>query len=358
MNGAPVLFSIFLSNIFGEWGLFALKAFILSAIFILIIKIIKLQNNKNTAGILYFIFLGFSLLPGITNLIRCQMFTYLFFTLWLYLLEKIKREKDKLIWIFPVTMLLWANMHGGFLAGIGLVLIYAFGELLNRKNYLKYFGILALIIPVTLINPYGFELWNYIINASLMPRPDIPEWHSISLNGPFHMIAGIKIHIHSLFYYFRFFDDYCLCKNSYRKRKNGLDIVFTCSLYYYYLSVKHQRHTMFFVLAVPGLFYHHYLNLLDPIQRFVKNILTDKLSKIWNTVRYGFGYVLLSIIFVLYIPQLSNRINVNPSIYPVGSLEFIKQNKISGNLATSYTLGQLRFMEIISSVQNSYRWKI
>ncbi|KIE17718.1 hypothetical protein DS62_01150, partial [Smithella sp. SC_K08D17] len=75
--GSSVVF-YFLARYLGDGGLFALKAVILLAIFILIIKIIKLQTN-NSAGILYLTFIGFSLLPGFANLIRCQMFTYLFF---------------------------------------------------------------------------------------------------------------------------------------------------------------------------------------------------------------------------------------------------------------------------------------
>jgi len=335
--GSSVVFYLF-AKYFGEWGLFAIKGFIIFSIFILITKIIKLQANKKTAGVFFFIILGFSFLPGIATLIRCQMFTYLFFSLWIYLLEKIKRGDKKLIWIFPITMLLWVNMHGGFLAGIGLVIIYALGELLNSKNSLKYFGILALIIPATLINPYGFKLWNYIIEASFMPRLYIPEWQPISFNGPFHVIAGIKIHIHAVFVIFAFLTILVGAK-SLRERKKPDWTMIILFIVLLLLSVNHQRHTEFFVLAIPGLFYHQYINLFDPLRKFIKNNLTDKIYKLWNGIRYNFGYVFLVIIFIYYMPQLSNRIIVDPQLYPIGSLEFIKQNSIPGNLATTYTWG-------------------
>lgn len=341
--GSGVIFYFF-AKYFGNWGIFILKGFIILSIFILIMKIIKLQSNK-TAGVLFLILLGFALLPGIANLIRCQMFTYLFFTLWLYALEKIKCGENHLIWIFPVTMLFWVNMHGGFLAGIGLIIIYAIGEALNRRHPLKYLGILALIIPVTLINPYGFELWNYMIEASLMPRPYIPEWHPISFNGPFHIIAGIKIHIHAVFMIFVFLTIIVGVKLL-RERKNPdwtLIALFTVLLY---LSIRHQRHTEFFVLAIPALFYHQYVNLFDPMQKFIKNNLSEKTCNQWNTTKYGFGYVLLLIIFIYYLPQLSSRIIIDNRIYPVGSLEFIKQNNISGNLATTYNWGSYAFWKL------------
>jgi hypothetical protein len=335
--GSGVIFYFFVKY-FGELGIFALKASILFAIFILIKKIIELQTNKETAGVLYFLFLAFSLLPHISHLIRCQMFTYLFFTFWLYALERIKYGENKIIWIFPVTMLLWVNIHGGFLAGIGLIIIYAIGELLNRKNPLKYFGVLALIIPVTLINPYGFEMWNYIIEASFMPRPYIQEWQSISLSGPVHVIGGIKVHVLTGFMIFALLTIIVGIKLYRQKDKNDWSRIILVILLLY-LGVKHQRHTAFFILAIPGLFYHQYVNLLDPIQIFIKNNLTDKIYKIWTSIKYGFGYIILLVILILSMPQLSSSIIVNPKFYPVGSLEFIKLNNISGNLATTYNWG-------------------
>ncbi|KQC10021.1 MAG: hypothetical protein APR62_12810 [Smithella sp. SDB] len=389
--GSSVVF-YFLTKYLGEWGLFALKAVILLTIFILIIKIIKLQTGKN-AGIFYLTFIGFSLLPGFANLIRCQVFTYMFFTLWLYVLEKIrrgenhgyepqiKREKsfaasswvsyptlcpdkvgaqlsipavlryrnwsftNKLIWIFPATMLLWANMHGGFLAGIGLVIIYAFGELFNRKNFLRYFGILALIIPVTFINPYGFDLWNYIIEAAIMPRPHIWEWTSISLKGPVHIFAGFKIHILTGFMFIVLLAIIVSIKLLLQKeRPDWTKIILFIILLY--LGIKHQRHTVFFMLAASGLFYYQFVDLFNPLQRFIRDILTEKVYKVWNITKYSFGYIVLGGIFVYTIPHLSDNIIVDPFVYPVGSLEFIKQNNISGNLATSFGWGSYAFWKL------------
>ncbi|MBN2435630.1 MAG: hypothetical protein JXK07_10235 [Spirochaetes bacterium] len=275
------------------------------------------------------------------------MFTYLFFTLWIYVLERLRRfeSHNKLIWVFPVTMLLWVNMHGGFLAGIGLVLIYAIGEFLNHKNYPKYFLALALIIPVTLINPYGFKLWNYIIEASLMPRPYILEWEHINLNGPFHIAAGIKIHIHTGFIIFALMTTFVGIKLYIQKVKPDWTRIILAILLIY-LGIKHQRHTEFFVLAIPALFYNQYMNLFGTLQELIKNNLTDRFYRIWMAIKYCFGYVILIIIFVYILPQLSNKIIVNPSIYPVGSFEFIKQNNISGNLATTFGWGSYAFWKL------------
>lgn len=328
----------------GDWGLFALKAIILFIIFILIIKIIKLQTGKY-AGVFYLTFTGFSLLPHVSNLIRCQMFTYLFFALWIYVLERIRRGENRLIWIFPTTTLLWANMHGGFLAGIGLVLIYAFGELLNRKEHLKYFSILALIIPLTLINPYGWEYWDYIIKAAIMPRPYIGEWSPISLNGPLHIFAGIKIHVLVGFIIFVLLMLIAGIHLLHKKEKPDWTRIMLFAVLLY-LGIKHQRHTMFFILAASGLFYHRYIDLFRPVEDFIKNKLTAKAYKIWEPIKYNFGYFLLVLMCIYVMPRLSTSIVVAPSAYPVGSLEFIKQNNITGNLATLFDWGSYAFWKL------------
>ncbi len=342
--GSGVVFYFFVKY-FGDSGLFILKALILFAIFFLIIKTIRLQNGKNTAGIFYFIFLGFSLLPGIANLLRSQMFTYLFFTLWIYILEKMRREEIRLPWILPLTMLCWVNMHGGFLAGIGLVIIYAFGALLNREKYLKYFGLLALIIPVTLINPYGFHLWNFIIDAALMPRPYVTEWMPVSFNGPFHVMKGLKIHVHAGFMIFSLLTVIAGIKLYVQKGKPDWTRILLFILLFY-VGIRHQRHATFLVLAVPAIFYYHYVNLFDPLQNFIPNNPSDQMRKTWMNLKQCFGYVVLAMIIIFMLPQLSNKARLDPLRYPVGSFEFIRQNNISGNLATTFGWGSYAFWKL------------
>jgi hypothetical protein len=334
-----------MAKYFGEWGFFIIKAGIILLIFLLVIKIIKKQTDKKSAGIFYMMFLGFSLFPGTASIIRCQMFTYLFFTLWIYELERIRLGNKKRLWIFPCTMLLWVNLHGGFLSGIGLVLIYAVGELLNRKNPLQYFKILLMILPVTLINPFGFKLWEFIISASLMPRPYIPEWQPISLNGPFQMIMGFKIHILSGFMLFVLLTSATAVKQLAQKEKpDWTKYMLTAVLLY--LSIRHQRHVVFFILAVSGLFYKQYAELFDPIIAGIGKKLSGKYRKVWSAAKYGSGYVLLAIIFLCIMPLLYFHLILNPKEYPYGSMEFIKQNNISGNLATRFSWSSYAFWKL------------
>ena len=340
--GSGVVFYFF-AKLFGEGGMFALKAFVLLMIIVIILKIIKYQSGKEP-GIMYVLFLALSI-DWAFPLLRCQMFTYLFFTLWIYTLERMKRDDHTLIWIFPVTMLLWVNMHGGFLAGMGVLLIYAVGETLNRDHYLKYWGVLAFMIPVTLMNPYGLDLWRYVIEASFMPRPFIQEWQPVNFIGPNAFIGGFKVHILSGFAVFALLTFMVGIKLMMKKTKTDWTRILLITILFY-LSVVHQRHSVFFVLAVSGLFYHHYINLFGFMRKYIEGAFTRPALKILEIVKYSYGYLLLAVLFIYLLPRLNHHVIVNPYMYPVGSLEFIKQNNISGNLAVSFNWGSYAFWKL------------
>src|ERR1019366_4882519 len=132
----------------GQYGIFILKALLIYSIFLTILKTINTREGKRSPSVLFYVFLGWALFPGIGSLLRSQMFTYLFFILWIYGLERVRKKERKIFWLFPCTMLFWVNLNGGFVAGIGLVFLYAAGDLLNRKSPLPYLLIGLSLLPV------------------------------------------------------------------------------------------------------------------------------------------------------------------------------------------------------------------
>ena len=68
---------------------------------VMIGKTIKLRGSKHSPSVLFYAFLGFALYPGIASLIRSHMFTYLFFIVWLYALERSGGVTEKSFGSFP-----------------------------------------------------------------------------------------------------------------------------------------------------------------------------------------------------------------------------------------------------------------
>ncbi len=64
--------------------------------------------------------------------VRPQMFSYLLFSLYLYLLLRSRRQADRWLWLMPALMIPWANLHAGYVMGLLLVGLFLVGEGINR----------------------------------------------------------------------------------------------------------------------------------------------------------------------------------------------------------------------------------
>ncbi len=103
-------------------------------------------------------------------LTRPHIFTFLMLALWVDTLEELRAGK-KVGWRLPLLMLVWANLHGAFVAGFVTWAIYGVGMAWDRwspghsdaalpAGFWKQFGLgggAALV--VTLLNPSGLGLW-------------------------------------------------------------------------------------------------------------------------------------------------------------------------------------------------------
>jgi hypothetical protein len=123
------------------------------------------------------------LLLGYIPVIRSHAFTYCFFALTLLGLEGIGEGKKWPIWVLPPMFLVWSNVHGGFVAGLGAVFVYTAYALATRRQW-KWFLIAAVASSaVTLVNIYGLKYWVYLIPALLNKRPLIAEWAPLPFWG-------------------------------------------------------------------------------------------------------------------------------------------------------------------------------
>jgi len=115
-------------------------------------------------------------------LARPHLVTGLFFVLFLTVLDRLDRKFTKLWLALPALMVLWANLHGGFLAGMVLIACYIAGELLRalfepavdgRMQALRRAGRFAsvggLCALATLLNPNGFRLHAHVWNLVTDP---------------------------------------------------------------------------------------------------------------------------------------------------------------------------------------------
>ena len=118
---------------------------------------------------------------------RPPIFTYLFFSGYLFLLRECYtgRLKRTWLWILPLAMILWVNLHGGFLVGVIAVGAYVVadivkGKTLRDKRIWKNGALLLSCILASLLNPSTYHVW--LLPGRVMQDIGlvriIPELHS------------------------------------------------------------------------------------------------------------------------------------------------------------------------------------
>jgi hypothetical protein len=172
-------------------GVVFLTALVIAATFALTLRVIVARggNLPLTIGLLA-LALGAS---AIHLLARPHVVSWLLTVVWFAVLDSWESEASRnrnLLWL-PVLMMVWVNLHGGFLTGFVLLGIYltaglmeyavAGGEIARLKNLA---GVTLLSLIATFVNPYGYKLhehiYHYLTNHFLMNHIEefrAPDFH-------------------------------------------------------------------------------------------------------------------------------------------------------------------------------------
>jgi hypothetical protein len=273
---------------------------------------------------------------GYSIVVRAQIFTYLFFILTLFILESARRNQKwfVLLWLIPIQ-LFWCNLHGGFLAGLGLISLYALGDALSAKKFMPFVIIFIPATLITLLNPYGVEYWTFILDATTMPRPEIDEWMSVAkaLRTNYQVVPII---------FFIVLSALCFLLYMFRLRNYFTEILIIAAISY--LGYKHVRHTIFL-----GLLAAVYMPVI------LSEIRKDYFSKLPLPLSsWGFALLLAALLLyshwfispswpVKFIPSFN--ITASTAYYPIGALNWMKKNNISGNVLPFFGWGEFLIWE-------------
>lgn len=303
------------------------KSLLVFGIFAIATICVNVRNSKYSPfNILYFALAVFASNIVFASTVRCHMFSFLLFTLFVLILELYRLHGKKwLLAILPFLMLLWGNIHGGCLSGLGLILIYAVGEFLNKKNPIPYLITLIVSSIVLFVNPYGFEYVKFLFTAGTMSREWISEWAS-----PFATtFYAFKFKI-----YFIFMILIALLKGV--ENKFDLKNVDMTKLILLvstgYLAVMHTKLLPFFVILSAIFMFDDVLSILNKI-RSLSLLANDK-------NKYAYAVILFISLSALNSANISNNtISVNQKYLPYNAVEFLATNSVKGNILVDMTYG-------------------
>lgn len=320
--GSGVVFYALLKH-FGPFSLVILESMLYFGIFFVISRTIALRTGSKPYNIIFYIFPIMAVAENFNQPVRCHLFSFLFFAVFLYILELARKDRNKALFLIPPMVILWNNLHGGVVSGIGLLIIYAVGELLNRKPFAKYIYTLAASVPLLIINPWGIEYIKFLLMANTMKRPEIMEWWGIFSKFYLFKLFAFKIFMAVIIAV----ESLTILKkrnieNFWAKLDKTKFILLALTLY---LAITKVKLLPFFVITGTVFGYEDFYKLVQN-----KNLPSWKNKAVYTAL------ILMSVM-TFTLKEISIPLNMN--IYPVKEVEFVKINKLRGKILTNFGMG-------------------
>jgi hypothetical protein len=341
-------------------GIIYLTAGLLTLFVFLLYRAIRREGTGLFTSILLIAPFTLTILPEFTGE-RPQLFSFLFSLLLIYLLEGYRQSNTKnqrptfsardLFYLYPVpiVMLLWSNMHGGFILGILIISGYLVSE--SIKYFLKkpgyplsakpfvYLLITGVVgIAFSFINPNGYNVipttisflhsnYSKIIVESKSPFTIITE-----MGANLEIIAYLSISILCFF---------LMLINI--RRADITDLVITAGLFV--VSAKSVRAIPFSVMISTLMIARYGLYSFRSLVRI------PRIAPRWNYLKTASGSsktiriaALCLAFFLIAFFSLSEKDRlfqhgVAWERYPKGAADFLKHNKLYGNMLNPYVWG-------------------
>jgi len=336
-------------RLLGYGGVVLLCALVIATAFWLVFTRVRPESRSLVTVI--FILLLVMAASVIHWLIRPHVFTFLFLAAWLLALDQLRKGKLHLWWLFPLMMLLWVNLHGGFIAGLITWAIFGLGvgwdvlwgkipsEKMLPVKFWRYYllgGVTAL--GASLINPSGIGLWKLILfhlgNKYLADITDefmSPNFHEYDY-WPFLILIGLLV-------IFAYLNE--------RKIESGLLFNAVAWLFMGLYSVRNIP--LFGIVAAPLLVQGMDDLFSNATARFkcvawLKGV--DDRQKQLNDQLRGYLFPVLSVLLAVVGIAMGFRIDVqqqgydfDPKAFPVKAVDWLEENPQEGEMFNSFMWG-------------------
>lgn len=258
---------------------------------------------------------------------RPQVFSFIFFGILLYLLKNSRYA------FIPPLMLLWANMHGGYILGVGMILLYIFTHAfrflipslnpMDRKSYKGLFIYGLAGIMTSFINPNTYKAFPVFFETPDYMKIMIREYQSTILFFRFTLDKNI------ILYWF---------------------LLLLAVLMVFYRAIK-KRFDITEIAMLSGLGYFSFTQL-----RYIPFLLiwaAPEISGFLSNIprRAKTGFILIAILLSSYTikakGEFDNIHNIKNfwtgswvgAYYPETAVRLIKKTNLKGNIYNSYDWG-------------------
>jgi hypothetical protein len=318
--------------------------------FLPILHLCLQANVQRRVGALCSLVAAFVL--GMYSNVRPQVYSFVLFAAFYWILCRHRDGRRDLTWVLPLLMVLWVNLHGAFVLGIGLIAIFLGGETVRRLWYgpradvltSRALARLALILVLTLLailaNPQGYHVFAYVRQLQVDPSSQalVTEWQVPDikqLNDVLVFFGPLFLSLLVLFYA--------------RGRLNltELGLFFGFAIF----GVSAMRNAIWFALVVAPLLARH---LAGPdvanlptgtgagadLARLVARLKRPPQQPRANHYRLNWailiGLLLLTVLLSPWVRPHLNSERLRPQLVeqgtPVGAMDYIAAHGLTGNI--------------------------
>lgn len=273
---------------------------------------------------------------------RPQILSMLFTAILLYLLYQLRQKKRPVWWAFPMLVVVWVNLHGGYFFAfvvIGTVLVCdVLAHLLDCRTSAtldlhelrKLALVLGICIVVAGLNPNGFRILWYPFETigSQAIRKYVQEWAPPAFNRPAYwptvalFFAGVVAFILS------------------RRKRDLSDLALFLGLFL--MALLAGRHIPLFALVAAPIISNYGAQI--ELGRLRWNLSAPYLPRPMPNVLVFVNWLLVLVFVTVGAFRISKVLvenqNINPARFPVHAVEFIqRQGLIKQRIFNSYDWG-------------------
>jgi hypothetical protein len=93
-------------------------------------------------------------------------------------------HRERHLWVIPGVVVVWTNLHGGWIIGIGAIGLWSAYHVATRSRLRYTAAIVGLAsLAATLANPHGVDIWRFIAETVRLERSDVQDWQPLWM-GP------------------------------------------------------------------------------------------------------------------------------------------------------------------------------
>jgi hypothetical protein len=317
-------------SVSGLTGIVIFFSFFIAIAYLLLFRMLRQESRDVLLGALIVCFAAVSSTPH--WLARPHIFSLALTVIWYRLLNDFQYRQKNRLFLLPLLILLWVNLHGGFILGIVLLGIYVVGNLAasitNRgpnaehslQNAKSLLLVMMVCILVSMINPQGYRilLFPFELTADTFLMDHVQEFLSPNFHKPlpFKYLFLLLIAI--------------LARS--RPAANWIELILI--LTFTYMALYSVRYiTLFVIITAPIL-----IRLIDQMKldlpTKVAKFLEERSMRLSQIERQTSGYfwLILALSAVIALGAAgSYQHKFSEESYPVSAVEFLMKENIVGN---------------------------